>query len=198
MGPAIRWEWRITQGPYRGRVISRITSKQVTANNICHRLLRGVLGGEITPGEKVRVSHCVGLSYLIEVGPNPNKPGQTYVVGVTRATPISVPATVSDGPVTSSPEIQAVHAQLTERANDTRRIGTAGPPTPVAPADGRPELLAEYQVLFPGEAPRRLAGEAINRELLQRGLDPKQVAVIPCAGGGGMKAAADYGLGIPF
>src|SRR5262245_1606200 len=65
MGPAVRWEFRITQGEYSGRVVSRISPKKVTANNICSRLLRGVLGRELSPGEKLRVSQCVGQPYTI-------------------------------------------------------------------------------------------------------------------------------------
>src|SRR5262245_45071650 len=82
MQPGMEWQFRIEEGPYKGRVVSRITSREPTTKNICGRLLDGLVGRTVPTGEDVDDSNYVGKPYQIVVSPNPGNPERTYVTQI--------------------------------------------------------------------------------------------------------------------
>jgi hypothetical protein len=201
MPPAMEWRFQITNGEYTGQIVSRITSRRPTRKNSCGALLQGIVGRDIKPQEKVDLSVLIGVACQVVVSRSKDNPERTQVTEVIRkkpAGPAGGPPVCPENPQgqgASSPQVQAVADRILDKANDKREAGAAPSPVAAGSVNGRPELTTEYQVLFSGEPARQLTGEAINRELQTRGLDPKQVVVV---GPQGMKTAADYQLGIPF
>jgi hypothetical protein len=112
MEPGIVWEFRITEGPFTGRILSRITGTSPTTGNICGKLLAGLIGRTFTVGEKIDIDAFVNKEYRAVVGQHSTDPERTQLVQImplaagTSATPSplpSTPAPASASPPTSAP-----------------------------------------------------------------------------------------------
>src|SRR5262245_56187492 len=66
----IRFLWRVTEGPFAGKVAKRVTSARVSEANQTGKLLSCLLGRAIKEGEAIDLQQFVGKSYLVVVGPS--------------------------------------------------------------------------------------------------------------------------------
>lgn len=66
-GAAIRWQFEVATGPHAGGKTSRITTPTPSAKNACGKMLAGMTGKSLTPGEKVDLASFVGRNFLIVV-----------------------------------------------------------------------------------------------------------------------------------
>src|SRR5262245_8022919 len=76
MQPGIEWTFRITGGPYDGRVVSRVTAAEPTSKNSCGKLFDGVACRVVPPGEDVDIDQYVGRPYQIVVAPKADNKNQ--------------------------------------------------------------------------------------------------------------------------
>ena len=67
-GPAVRFAWEITRGDFQNQEVSRITGTRVTKKTALGKLLRGLKGGAIEPGEEIDPTQFVGREYVLTVG----------------------------------------------------------------------------------------------------------------------------------
>ena len=67
-GDGVRITWRITEGMSSGLLASRTCNPHPTPTNATGRLMAGLLGRQIKPGEKVSLAACIGRSYMVVVG----------------------------------------------------------------------------------------------------------------------------------
>jgi hypothetical protein len=66
-GPGAQFSMKVAAGQHTGAVSSRTGKPQPTGKNITGKLILGLLGRAIAPGEKVNLSACVGKKYRIVV-----------------------------------------------------------------------------------------------------------------------------------
>jgi hypothetical protein len=84
-GDGVAWKFEITDGPCKGRQVSRVTSPEPTDKNACGRIIGGLAGGRIDRGAEIDVDQFIGREYLITVGENSTGTG-TRVESVMPAT----------------------------------------------------------------------------------------------------------------
>jgi hypothetical protein len=74
-----RWAFRVKSGDHTGKVASALTDRKVSPTTLPGRLITGLLGRLVQPGENVQaaVDACKGTAYLVTVEPGPKggKPG---------------------------------------------------------------------------------------------------------------------------
>lgn len=68
-GDGLRWLFEVVSGPQKGVKTSRITSQSPTPKNACGKMLSGITGKPLTPGEDVALEAFVGKTFLVMVGP---------------------------------------------------------------------------------------------------------------------------------
>jgi hypothetical protein len=96
MPPGIEWRFKIVEGPFAGRIISRITSKTPTAKNACGVLLDGVAGRPLGLEEVFDPDTMRGRQYQVAVDRSKTNPDRTQVTSVFRSgTPTTPPAPAS-------------------------------------------------------------------------------------------------------
>lgn len=80
-----RWTWEVASGTHKGRTASALTDQRVTTATHPGRLLTGMLGRPLTPGESLRaaVDGAKGKPFLIRVAPGP-KGGKESVQSADR------------------------------------------------------------------------------------------------------------------
>jgi hypothetical protein len=64
---ALRWDWKVTQGEFTGKIMSRTTGDKPGPDNACGRILIGLLGRTPTANENVNIKAFVGRKYLCQV-----------------------------------------------------------------------------------------------------------------------------------
>jgi hypothetical protein len=79
-GAGLRFVFQVLTGDYAGQKTSRITATAVTPRNSAGRMIAGLLGRELTPGEDVDPDELVGREYFVEVETAQN--GATRVASV--------------------------------------------------------------------------------------------------------------------
>jgi len=67
-GAGARFDFRIVGGEHDGRITSRTCKPQPSSKNATGRLMAGLLGGQMKPGEKVSLASCVGKTFTVVVG----------------------------------------------------------------------------------------------------------------------------------
>lgn len=67
-GDGARFDWKVVGGEHDGRVASRTCKPTPSSKNVTGKLMAGLLGGSMKPGEKVSLASCVGKVYTIVVG----------------------------------------------------------------------------------------------------------------------------------
>lgn len=82
-GPGLRWTFAVAAGPLAGQTTQRVTSPTPTPRNACGRILAGVVGRELRPGESVDLSPYIGRTYLVIV--ETGEGGGTRVASVAAA-----------------------------------------------------------------------------------------------------------------
>jgi hypothetical protein len=71
-GDGARFDWKVTEGEHKGRIASRTGKPVPSAKNCTGRLMAGLLGRAIAPGERVSLAALVGKTFTIVVAAAPN------------------------------------------------------------------------------------------------------------------------------
>jgi hypothetical protein len=66
-GDGLRWQFEVLSGPWKGAKTSRITSQIPTVKNSCGKMLAGLTGKPLAPGEDHDIESFIGKKYLIVV-----------------------------------------------------------------------------------------------------------------------------------
>ncbi len=66
-GDGLRWQFEVANGPLKGAKTSRITSQSPTPKNACGKMLSGITGKTLTPGEDVNLDAHIGKTFLVVV-----------------------------------------------------------------------------------------------------------------------------------
>jgi hypothetical protein len=82
-GTGLCWKWEIAGGTHTGQKISRITAATPSPKNAGGKILAGLIGKALTPGEQVDLADLVGRVYLLVV--TEGERGGTRVESVTTA-----------------------------------------------------------------------------------------------------------------
>ncbi len=73
-----RWSWEVVTGNHKGRLATALTDQRITALNHAGRLLSGMLGRPLQPGEDLSalIESFKGKKFLVVVanGPKGGKP----------------------------------------------------------------------------------------------------------------------------
>jgi len=64
---ALRWDWKVTQGEFAGKIMSRTTGDKPGPDNACGRILIGLLGKTPAANETINIKACVGRKYICQV-----------------------------------------------------------------------------------------------------------------------------------
>jgi hypothetical protein len=78
--PGIRWKFTVDAGPYAGQATSRVTGPSPSPVNGCGKMLSGLLGRGLSPGEQIDPDSFVGQRYMLVVAAAPG--GGTRVEAV--------------------------------------------------------------------------------------------------------------------
>ncbi len=71
-GDGARFDFRVKGGEHDGKTASRTTKRTPSAKNSCGRIMSGLLGTAMKPGEKVSLAACVGRDFTIVVANAPS------------------------------------------------------------------------------------------------------------------------------
>ena len=71
-GAGARFDFKVKGGEHDGKTASRTTKPSPSAKNACGRIMAGLLGAPMKPGEKVSLAPLVGRDFTIVVGNAPN------------------------------------------------------------------------------------------------------------------------------
>jgi hypothetical protein len=82
MPPGMEWRFRILEGKFTDRLVTRITSREPTAKNSCGTLLDGVMGRFVPIGAAVDPDTKKGSVFFVTVQPSKGDPNKTQVVAV--------------------------------------------------------------------------------------------------------------------
>jgi hypothetical protein len=66
-GDGLRWQFEVINGPNKGAKTSRITSQTPTPKNACGKMLSGITGKTLTPGEDIDLDGFIGKTFLVMV-----------------------------------------------------------------------------------------------------------------------------------
>jgi hypothetical protein len=66
-GPGVRWKFRIDAGPHSGQTTSRITGPEPSPLNACGKMLAGLAGRPIQPGDQIDPEQYLHKRYMIVV-----------------------------------------------------------------------------------------------------------------------------------
>jgi len=66
-GDGLRWQFEVAAGPSKGSKTSRTTSQSPTPKNACGKMLAGLSGKPLIPGEDHDVEAYVGKKFIIVV-----------------------------------------------------------------------------------------------------------------------------------
>ena len=67
-GLGARFDFKVTGGEHVGKIASRTTKPTPSAKNVCGKLMSGILGRAMAPGEKVNLAPFIGKTFTIIVG----------------------------------------------------------------------------------------------------------------------------------
>jgi hypothetical protein len=71
-GDGARFDWKVIGGEFEGKIASRTCKPSPSPKNITGKLMAGLLGRAMKPGEAVSLAPCVGRTYTIVVGTGQN------------------------------------------------------------------------------------------------------------------------------
>lgn len=74
-GRGLKHVFQVVDGPATGELCSRITSASPTVKNSCGRMIQGITGEALSPGQKVNLAQYVGRRYLLQVESAPGGSG---------------------------------------------------------------------------------------------------------------------------
>lgn len=83
-GDGARFDFKVIGGEHAGKIASRTSKPTPSAKNVCGKLMAGIIGRAMAPGERVNLAPFIGKVFTIVVGPTQN--GQsTRVESVVQA-----------------------------------------------------------------------------------------------------------------
>jgi hypothetical protein len=71
-GAGVKFTWMIIESPGMGMHVYRTCGPNPSLTNAAGRLMAGVLGRQIKPGEEVSLAECIGRKYRVVVGQSTN------------------------------------------------------------------------------------------------------------------------------
>jgi hypothetical protein len=71
-GEGALFSWKVIEGEHKGKTASRTCKPVPSAKNVTGKLVAGLVGGQLTGGQKVSLASCVGKVYTIVVGLSQN------------------------------------------------------------------------------------------------------------------------------
>ena len=71
-GPGVCLTWTVDTGEHKGAKCSRTGKPTPTANNIIGKLISGLMGRQMKPGESVNLAEYVGRRFTVVVGASPS------------------------------------------------------------------------------------------------------------------------------
>jgi len=71
-GPGARFDFRVIGGEHDGKIASRTTKMEPSAKNSCGKLMAGILGRPVNPGETVNLAAYIGKEFTIVVAAAPS------------------------------------------------------------------------------------------------------------------------------
>lgn len=66
-GEGLKWEFEVASGPHKGQKTSRMTTNIPSLKNAAGKILAGLVGHTLTPGEQIDPVAYKGKPYLIVV-----------------------------------------------------------------------------------------------------------------------------------
>jgi hypothetical protein len=66
-GEGRRWPFEVVSGPQKGSKTSRVTGQSPSLKNGCGKIVTGLTGKPLTPGDDIDVDLFIGKIYLIVV-----------------------------------------------------------------------------------------------------------------------------------
>jgi hypothetical protein len=67
-GAGARFDFKVVGGEHDGKIASRTCKPTPSPKNVTGKLMAGLLGGAMKPGEKVSLASCIGKVFTIVVG----------------------------------------------------------------------------------------------------------------------------------
>jgi len=71
-GAGARFDFKVVGGEHDGKITSRTCKPQPSPKNATGRLLSGLLGGQMQPGQTVSLAACIGKPFTVVVGLAPS------------------------------------------------------------------------------------------------------------------------------
>ena len=81
-GEGVRFKFVVRGGEHDGKMTSNIGTAKPTASNISGRLIKGLLGAEPKPGDKLNLNDYIGKRYTLVV--SKNQKGRPVVMQVQK------------------------------------------------------------------------------------------------------------------
>jgi hypothetical protein len=66
-GDGLKFVWKVIDGPQTGGLATRITSPKLSPKNAAGRMIAGISGKSLVPGEKIDLTPFVGRTCLLQV-----------------------------------------------------------------------------------------------------------------------------------
>lgn len=67
-GDGALFTWKLIEGEHKGKIAARTCKPVPSAKNVTGKLVAGLVGGQLSGGQKVSLASCVGKVYTIVVG----------------------------------------------------------------------------------------------------------------------------------
>jgi hypothetical protein len=71
-GDGARFDFKVKGGEHDGKTASRTTKTTPSAKNTCGKIMAGLLGAPMKPGERVSLAPCIGRDYTVVVAAAPS------------------------------------------------------------------------------------------------------------------------------
>ncbi len=94
-GPGLEWQFEIVEGVYKGKIVSRTTSREPTLKNSCGKILNQMAGGTVEAEQEVDLAQFRDRVYQIMV--EANSTGNGTRIGAV------MPLSFSGGPIPELP-----------------------------------------------------------------------------------------------
>lgn len=85
-GPGIAWRFEIADGPFKGKIVDRITDPIPTLRNSCGKLIAALTGKALVTGQDIDVQPSVDHLYQITLEQKQSGNG-TRIVGIKQPPP---------------------------------------------------------------------------------------------------------------
>ena len=131
-GAGVAWDFRIAEGPHKGKAVGRVTSLVPTDKNACGKILSGLLGRRPEKGEEFDAQQFAGRAYQVVVEENSTHTG-TRVAKVLAVGGAEPNAAAAGTPPAAPPRKAAAAAQ--PPVGQMYWIDTGEEPTPKGNAE---------------------------------------------------------------